>query len=287
MSADSLPLPADNHVHTQFSWDAGDGSMEAACRRADEIGLPSIAFTEHVDRSPWRILDERVAGDAAIAPHLDPHGCFHAPTFDIDGYFAEIDRCRSLFPDLRILTGLELGEPHWFPAETDELLRAGTFDRILGSLHSTTIDDDARLIDEWYANAVRAEHDADAIRGYLAEAIRLVEQSDVFEVFAHIDYVTRQIERLGREHDPRDFEAEYRETLRAVRDADRILEINTRRPLDQVIIDWWFEEGGAAVSFGSDAHVGSLVASGFADASAMAVAAGFRPQRDPMDFWRR
>lgn len=280
-------LPPDNHVHTQFSWDATDGSMHASCEEAIRIGLPSIAFTEHVDMVAWVIHDEATAAEDVVAPHMDGHGCLRIPPLDVDGYFESIERCRAAFSDLRVLSGLEIGEPHWFPAETAALLKRGPFDRILGSLHSTTVGDETRLIDEWYNHEVAAADDGAAIRSYLEEAIRLVQRSDVFEVFAHIDYVTRQIERLGREHEPAAFESEYREMLRALRDADRILEINTRRPLDPEILRWWHEEGGAAVSFGSDAHEGAKVGHGFADAAAMAEAAGFRPQADPHDFWRR
>ena len=280
-------LPPDNHVHTEFSWDASDGSMHASCVRAMELGLPSIAFTEHVDMAAWAIHDERTASDPRIAAGLDEHTCFHAPPLDVGGYFESVEACRFRFPSLRILTGLEIGEPHWFPERTAELLKSGAFERVLGSLHSAQVNGETRLIDEWHAHEVTAEQDADAVRDYLAEAIRLVEQSDVFEVFAHIDYVTRQIERSGRRHDPADLEAEYRETLRAVQQAGRILEINTRRPLDEMILRWWFDEGGAAVSFGSDAHDGTRVGHGFADAAAMAEAVGFRPQSDPLDFWRR
>jgi histidinol-phosphatase (PHP family) len=42
-------LPPDNHVHSQFSWDALAGSMEATYERAVQIGLPALAFTEHAD----------------------------------------------------------------------------------------------------------------------------------------------------------------------------------------------------------------------------------------------
>lgn len=261
--------------------------MRSACQRAIEIGLPSIAFTEHVDMAAWMIRDPQVAALPVIHGRLDEHRCFAAPPLDVDGYAESIDRCRSEFPELRILTGLEIGEPHWFADRTDQLLSAGQFDRVLGSLHTTRVGNELRLLDEWYSEVTTAEQDAAAVRSYLAEAIRLVQQSGVFEVFAHIDYLTRQIERVGRHHDPTHFEAEYRETLRAVRDADRVLEINTRRPLDEVILRWWYQEGGSAVSFGSDAHEGSKVGAGFRSAAAMAEAVGFRPAPDPVDFWRR
>ena len=54
-------LPPDNHVHSEWSWDTGGphsaavGRMAAVCARALEIGLPAIAFTEHLDHTVWRI----------------------------------------------------------------------------------------------------------------------------------------------------------------------------------------------------------------------------------------
>ena len=48
-------LPADDHVHSQWSWDAVSGSMERTCARAIEIGVPSVAFTEHADVTSWEV----------------------------------------------------------------------------------------------------------------------------------------------------------------------------------------------------------------------------------------
>ncbi|WP_458682628.1 hypothetical protein [Prescottella equi] len=48
-------LPADSHVHTEWSWDTGGpssaavGRMNLMCERALAIGLPAIVFTEHFD----------------------------------------------------------------------------------------------------------------------------------------------------------------------------------------------------------------------------------------------
>ncbi|MFN8172658.1 MAG: PHP domain-containing protein [Candidatus Nanopelagicales bacterium] len=42
-------LPADDHVHTQWSWDTALGDMAATCARALELGLPAVSFTEHAD----------------------------------------------------------------------------------------------------------------------------------------------------------------------------------------------------------------------------------------------
>ena len=43
------PARADLHVHSEFSWDAPNGSMEETCRRAEAFGLPAVAFTDHAD----------------------------------------------------------------------------------------------------------------------------------------------------------------------------------------------------------------------------------------------
>ncbi|MEU8278489.1 PHP domain-containing protein [Microbispora bryophytorum] len=48
-------LPADSHVHSEWSWDAPLGSMERTCEKAVELGLPAIAFTEHVDHTVWMV----------------------------------------------------------------------------------------------------------------------------------------------------------------------------------------------------------------------------------------
>jgi len=52
-------------------------------------------------------------------------------------------------------------------------------------------------------------------------------------------------------------------------------------------VRWWHDVGGDAVTFGSDAHDPAGVASRFLDDAHLAEAHGFRPGRDPHDFWAR
>jgi len=60
-------MPTDNHVHSRWSWDtAALSSMQLACADAVEMGLPGLAFTEHVDFTAWNQQDSaELAGISA------------------------------------------------------------------------------------------------------------------------------------------------------------------------------------------------------------------------------
>ncbi len=113
-NVERVVLSADSHVHTEWSWDAPQGSMRASCERALQLGLPAIAFTEHVDHTVWRADLDQVGPDHPVAL-LAVGGQVHPPRFDAAGYLSAIAHCRERFPDLSILSGLEVGEPHRQP----------------------------------------------------------------------------------------------------------------------------------------------------------------------------
>lgn len=276
-------LPADSHVHSEWSWDAPLGSMERTCEKAVELGLPAIAFTEHVDHTVWMINLDVLHPDDHLATVCSPAGELTPPQFDAAGYLEAIDRCRERFPELRILSGMELGEPHWHAEEIAKLLSIGPFDRLIGSLHCLPIGDRFTEPPGQFARRPAAE----VMRDYLAEIPRLIAQSEVFTVLAHIDYPIRYwpTEQAGP-FDVLDFEEEFRHALRVTAESGRALEINTRLPLHSTILRWWREEGGQAVTFGSDAHMPSALAHGFKDAAHMAEAHGFRPG-DLLGIWGR
>jgi histidinol-phosphatase (PHP family) len=271
-------LPPDNHVHSRWSWDTPQTStMEDACRRAVKIGLPGIAFTEHVDFTEWGDGDLNRTQRVGSRPHVQP--------LDVTGYLANVARCRESFPELRILSGIEAGEPHRFSGSVAGVLASGNFDRVLGSLHAIEYDGVLEFADELFGRLDPRE----LMRHYFDEMLVLVSGSTVFSVLAHCDYPRRYwpAAELGRYRET-DFEEEYRAVFRALATSGRALEINTKSPLSSAeLIGWWWQEGGGAVSFGSDAHDPYSVGSRFELAADIVEAAGFRPGRDLLDFWRR
>jgi histidinol-phosphatase (PHP family) len=277
-------LPGDGHVHSEWSWDTVTGSMLESCARAVDLGLPSIAFTEHADLTPWRVPAEFAPTlPDRIRVHLGADHVLAPPALDVDGYLDCVAACRDRFPGLRIRTGIELGEPHWHPDAVRALLAGGRFDRVLGSVHSLRTADGDVMVDLGYA----ARPAAEVVRGYLAVALALVRECTDFAVLAHVDYAIRAWPAAAGPFDVHAFEDEFRAVLVALAGQDRALEVNTRLPLPPVLLRWWAESGGGAVSFGSDAHDPAKVGHGFAGAAALAESCGFRPQADPGEFWTR
>jgi len=275
-------LPSDDHVHSEWSWDTTVASMDRTCRRAVELGLPSLAFTDHAEFAP-RVLTAASEVPARLEP-LVQDGLLRPAELDVSGYLAALEGCRQAYPQLRIHSGVELGEPHWHVDEAAGLLGRGGFDRVLASVHSAPVDGGYADVSSRYDD----QPPYDVVRDYLVEAAAMVEGFEGFQVLAHIDFPVRYWPSTGdAPYDPRRLEDEHRRVLRALVDSDRVLEVNTRVPLHPQVLAWWREEGGGAITFASDAHQPDALAAGFAEAARVARAAGFRPGRDPLGFWVR
>jgi histidinol-phosphatase (PHP family) len=252
--------------------------MRGACERALEVGVPAIAFTEHLDFTTW------TAADPIAARGIEPRHHSRIHSLDIEGYLAAIEDCRQRFPDLRILSGVEAGEPHLFAASATAVVNAHGFDRILGSLHAVPLRGRLTGMPAMFGMFGPDE----VMRRYFAELTRLVEGSSLFQVLAHLDFPRRYWPISSGRFEEKAYEDEYRTVLRALARSGRTLEVNTKSPLASVeLLGWWRDEGGRSVSFGSDAHQDWRVGDRFELAVDVVEAAGFRPGRDRFDFWRR
>jgi histidinol-phosphatase (PHP family) len=154
---------------------------------------------------------------------------------------------------------------------------------VLGSLHSLSLD--GRLVG---VGRLLYADPAATMRRYLGEVVTMIESSDVFQVLAHVDFPRRYWPGGTHRYAEKTYEEEYRAVFRALASTGRALEVNTSSPLASVDqVRWFHEEGGEAVSFGSDAHAPTAVGQHFDLAVDVVEAAGFRPGRDRFDFWRR
>ncbi len=281
-----MELPADNHLHSEWSFDtrATSGLMERVCARAIDLGIPAVAFTDHLDLMAWHVAASDLVGYEHLQQFVAPDGMLTPPTIDIELYLESVDRCRNKFPDLRIITGAELGQPHRTAAAAGQLPGFGQLERVLGSLHVLKVGDrfyePPGLFRLWPA--------ADVMREYLAEVPRMIDGADGFSVLAHIDYAIRYWPNAqAGPFDPYSFEEEFRHAMRAVARSGRALEMNVGATIRPWLMQWWSEEAGQAITFGSDAHEPEQVGRNFAEAAAVAEAHGFQAGRSPVDLWTR
>src|ERR1700761_9863633 len=97
--------------------------MVRSCEQAVAIGLPAIAFTEHLE------FTVSGPGDAIADVATDHRWWSRIKPFDVAGYAASVEECRERFPGLRVLSGVEAGEPHLFEASAGAVVHGHAFDR--------------------------------------------------------------------------------------------------------------------------------------------------------------
>jgi histidinol-phosphatase (PHP family) len=226
-------IPLDYHMHTRFSED-GDDTLEAMCRRAIELGIPEIGFSEHWDVGPYE-----------QKPRF----------FKPEPWYAELERLRGLFAGQLVLrAGIEIAEPHLYPQETAEVLRRAPFDYAIGSVHF--VGKNMMFNGEYFQT-----HTADEVySSYFAEMDRMVRSADI-DIVAHFDIPARTGKPIFG-YEPARYEEKIRSALKTCIERDLALDINVsglRKPAriimpDPLILQWYAEMGGRRVTLGSDAH---------------------------------
>lgn len=228
-----MKIPHDYHMHTCFSADGTD-TPEAMCRRAVELGLPEIGFSEHWD----------------VGPHEEQPRFFRP-----EPWYAEIERLRGLFAGrLSIRAGIEVAEPHLYPRQTAEVLARAPFDYVLGSVHYVGPD---LMFDENYFH----QHSADEVYSAYFDEVETMLRSADLDVVSHLDVPARTGKPiLG--YDPARYEEQIRRILELVIQRGLALDVNAaglRKPArnlmpDPLILQWYAEMGGRRLTLGSDAH---------------------------------
>jgi len=215
--------------------------MEAMCRRALKIGLPALAFTEHLDLTSWVIDPEDLLDH--LRPLVGDDGLLIPEPLDVAGYLESVERCRRQFPDLCILSGVEFGQPHIDADKARQLVDLSALDRVNGSLHTLPVSDESGALRSEPITLYRQWPAERVIWEYLAEVRRMIAGSDVYEVLSHIDYPVRYWP-TGQEgpFNPRVFEDVFRQVMGDLAGSGRALELNVGGPLRPWIPQWWSEK---------------------------------------------
>ncbi len=244
------PGEIDTHLHTKHSCDS-DMEPGEACRRASEIGLRAIVFTEHMDFDP---SDEGFGFYDAMAIRDD------------------LDACRREFPGLRIFKGVEVTYQTKYRKQISRFLKKGNFDYAIGSVHMVGDGDISRAErqDDYFGK--RSEREA---YGPYFEEARLLAESGLFDTLGHLDLCKKYGHRHYGPMDWTKYAAEIEGILGAAIARGMGLELNTsglRQEAEDTypnigVITRFRALGGKRVPLGSDAHRPQDIGHAFAELS--------------------
>jgi len=248
----------DQHLHSRYSVDS-EADPEQNVRRAIELGLAGVTFTEHYDTHPseWSTC-----------------------VYDYEQIARTVANLRSRYGErIFIGHGIEICHQPAQEARILDHLSAHAFDLVLLSVH-------------WFDGRALHERDhwdgltpTDATRRYLQavlDAVDYVRQlkargQQPFDVLGHLDLVKRYTQRYFGTYDIASHADLVDAILRACLEADLIPEVNLSSLFqslpEPMPADWvvrrYAELGGRAMALGSDAHTTPRVGAGLAEAADM------------------
>lgn len=248
----------DNHIHSKFSTDS---HMEAsdACKKAVEMGLNGLVFTDHVD------LDY---------PDFDI-----SFLIDFEQYFEFFNKIQNTWREkLDIRIGIEMGfQPHVLD-KINTVLDKYRFDFIINSVH--IID----KMDPYTGTYFEGKTQKQAYERYLQEVLCSVESYDNFDVIGHIGYVARYGNFKDKNLRYSDYSDILDQILKATIEKGKGIELNTsglRSDLQSPIpgydvFERYLELGGEIVTIGSDSHTVENLGQNFKEATDYLKNLGFK-----------
>jgi histidinol-phosphatase (PHP family) len=255
LNTQPMRLPADYHMHTPLCRHA-TGEPDDYARRATEVGLAEIGFSDH---SPMR---------------QDDFDNWRMRLDQLDEYVEKVRRAQKNFPQLTIRLALEVD---YLPGHEDwirELAARHPWDYFIGSVHyvsdSWDIDNPAKL-SEW------KKRDAFEVWQIYFERLALAAESKLFEIIGHADLPKKFGVRPAQDCKPL-----YEKFLDAAKKSDCAIELNTaglRKDCKEIYPSREFLQlafqTGVPVTFGSDAHKPEEVGMNFAEAISLARETGY------------
>ncbi len=248
---------ADLHVHSSYSTDS-EAKMEDTVRRAIEIGLPRLCFTDHID---WDYPVEGLTFD-----------------FDVNTYMNEIEDLQKKYQgQIELLKGVELGLQPQLGERYRKLLRDYPFDFAIGSQHLVN------NMDPYYPETFEGKKDSEIFLNYFENMLEDVKAFHSFDTMGHLDYVVRYGRNKARDYSYRAYADIIDEILKLLVKYNIAIELNTCGLRKQLgfpnphpdILRRYHELGGTLVTVGSDSHKPYYLGYSFDTAAQILKSCGF------------
>lgn len=250
----------DCHNHSNYSMD-GSVSVADMCRAAADRGIDVFAVTDHCDVNEWENQKLETSIPASLSAVEAQKGKW----------------------DVRLLSGVELGEPLEDMGKTRQILADPRLDLVIGSIHNVPGQPDFYFLD--YAKFTDAEIHS-LFQAYYQTLGEMAAWAG-FDTLAHITYPYRYLNQARQKReftlDPFAFDKLADETLRLLVEKGRAFELNGSslsqseqdRELNRHYLKRYRQLGGEMVTFGSDAHIPEKIGQQMGLAYAMLRECGF------------
>lgn len=252
----------DMHLHSDNSFDAGN-TVGEMCESAVRSGLFAVAITDHCE-----------------APMINTGSACEYGDFNklIPASIEKTLAAKQKYAGkIKVLCGIELGEPMHDKERTKIALEYGAGDFTLASVHNLRNTDDFYYLDY---SAVSVN---EILKRYFDELAETAE-FEYFDSLAHLTYPLRYIKaRTGTAPDLAVFSDEIDNIFKILIMNNKALEINvsglfsglkTTLP-DEKLVKRFKKLGGKYITIGSDSHRAETVGKGIKEGIELAARAGF------------
>lgn len=250
---------ADMHTHSCFSHDSGC-AIEDMLLAQRAKGVHIFAVTDHCDT----LLHSKQDIYTPIAQSVD-----------------EVNRLKKVYPDMQVLSGVELGDGVCCLDVARHVLSLREYDVVIASAHCIKTDG----LKMSFADVHLADADMSLVERYLTdyfdEVVQMAEMLD-FDILAHLTYPLRYVvDKHHRNVDMTLFMPQIETIFERIIDRSIALEVNTAYTDGKTtvpppeLLELYYKKGGRLITLGSDAHVAANASAWFKEASAILKEIGF------------
>lgn len=243
----------DQHVHTTFSPD-GNSTIDEYLHEYSVLGYDYIVFTDHCD-----FLSEKDKLDEIF--------------LEREKYISEK---RKEYPNIQILSGVEMGYEHRFRKQIDMLLSKFNFSSVILSTHFTS------NIDYYLTEPFEKLGVDKTLKLYFREELKSITEFDNFDIFGHIDYGYKTALFLDSKLKISDYEKYLIKIMKKIIEKDKVLEINTKVQESigndehtLYLLNLYKSLGGKNITLSSDCHEIQRINSSFEKYSKLIKKGGF------------
>lgn len=228
----------DIHNHSSFSHD-GTQSIEEMCEKAIELGVEGIAVTDHCDIEYFHENNERQSILASVE---------------------KTKSVRAKQSNIKLFTGIEIGEAIFDREAEKEILSAADYDVVLGSVHAVRCDDSRPFSMIDFTDYSSKQID-EYLNAYFDDMIEMSRDCD-FDVLTHINVPFRYIcGKYKHRVDIMQYASKISTILKQIISRGICLEVNSSSldvlgvTMPDASVLWQYRLlGGRLVSLGSDSH---------------------------------